>query len=88
MEGVNELVQVAQEELKVETKLRAIEEFWRVSVFDFVRHRDTEVYIINSPDVILEALEEHSLQVHTLTQPTQTNLQVQCMRYQRYAVTG
>jgi dynein heavy chain len=71
VEGVNELVQVAQEELKVETKLRAIEEFWRVSVFDFVRHRDTEVYIINSPDVILEALEEHSLQVRTQT-PTQT----------------
>lgn len=70
MEGVNELVQVAQEELKVETKLRAIEEFWRVSVFDFVRHRDTEVYIINSPDVILEALEEHSLQVRTTRQPT------------------
>lgn len=69
MEGVNELVQVAQEELKVETKLRAIEEFWRVSLFEFVRHRDTEVYIINTPDVILEALEEHSLQVRTLGHP-------------------
>lgn len=63
MEGVNELVQVAQEELKVETRLRTIEEYWRNSAFDFARHKDTEVYIITSPDAMLEALEEHSLQV-------------------------
>jgi hypothetical protein len=42
-----------------------IEEFWKNCLFEFTRHKDTEVYIITSPDAMLEALEENALQVHT-----------------------
>lgn len=38
-----ETVEVANKELKVETRLRNIETRWKEEQLGFVRHRDTEV---------------------------------------------
>lgn len=38
-----ETVEVANKELKVETRLRNIENRWKEEQLGFVRHRDTEV---------------------------------------------
>jgi len=66
VEAVSELVHVANEELKVETRLKMIEEFWKNAIFQFVRHKDTEVFIIAAPDSMLEALEEHQVQLQSM----------------------
>jgi dynein heavy chain, axonemal len=61
VESVSEIVEVANKELKIETKLASIEEIWRKFSLQFSQHRDTEVFIVTPPDEVLEALEEHSL---------------------------
>jgi hypothetical protein len=38
-----EVVEVATKELKVESKLKAIEDAWASMKLEFSRHRDTEV---------------------------------------------
>jgi dynein heavy chain len=63
VEPVMEIVEMATKELKIETKLNAIEDAWYRLTLAFDRHRDTEVFVVIPPDEILEALEEHSLQL-------------------------
>ena len=63
VEAVQEVIEVAAKELKVESKLRIIEDLWNKMELKFDRHRDTEVYCISPPDLILETLEEHHLQL-------------------------
>ena len=63
VEPVMEIVEMAIKELKIETKLNAIEDAWYRLTLTFDRHRDTEVFIVIPPDEILESLEEHSLQL-------------------------
>lgn len=43
VEASMETVEVANKELKVETRLRNIENRWKEEQLGFVRHRDTEV---------------------------------------------
>lgn len=40
-----EIVEVANKELKVETRLRNIETRWNEEQLGFTRHRDTEVFL-------------------------------------------
>jgi dynein heavy chain len=63
VEAVLEIVEVANKELKIEAKLTSIEDIWKRLSLDFVRHRDTDVFVVSPPDDILDALEEHSLQL-------------------------
>ena len=66
VDAVSEIVEVANKELKIENKLLLIEEIWRKFVLKFDQHRDTEVFIVSSPDEILESLEEHSLLLQSM----------------------
>lgn len=58
-----EAVEVATKELKVETRLRNIEIRWKEEQLGFVRHRDTEVFVLFGADEVLEALEDHQMQL-------------------------
>lgn len=58
-----ETVEVATKELKVETRLRNIEDRWKEEQLGFVRHRDTEVFVLYGADEVLEALEDHQMQL-------------------------
>lgn len=58
-----EAVEVATKELKVETRLRNIEDRWKEEQLAFVRHRDTEVFVLIGADEVLEALEDHQMQL-------------------------
>ncbi|CAM9632729.1 unnamed protein product, partial [Ectocarpus sp. 8 AP-2014] len=58
-----EAVEVATKELKVETRLRNIETRWKEEQLSFVRHRDTEVFVLFGADEVLEALEDHQMQL-------------------------
>jgi dynein heavy chain len=65
-----EIVDVANKELKIETKLLQIEEQWRDGVapleLDYVEYKDSGVQIISSPAIIVESVEEHQLQLQTM----------------------
>jgi dynein heavy chain, axonemal len=67
VDPVMDIVEMATKELKIESKLTMIEDAWHKLALVFDRHRDTEVYIILPPDDILETLEEHSLQLQSMS---------------------
>lgn len=66
VDAVSEIVEVANRELKIESKLLSIEEVWRKFTLKFLQHRDTEIFIVAPPDDALEALEEHSLLLQSM----------------------
>jgi dynein heavy chain len=66
VEAVQELVEISVKELKVEKKLTTIEDTWTNLKLEFTRHKDTEVYVISSPDEILETLEQHQMDLQTM----------------------
>ncbi|CAN0303697.1 unnamed protein product, partial [Discosporangium mesarthrocarpum] len=61
-----EVVEVANKELKVETRLTKIENCWETEELQFTRHRDTEVFVLSGADEILEALEDHQMQLQSM----------------------
>lgn len=50
-----ETVEVANKELKVETRLRNIETRWKEEQLGFVRHRDTEVTLSTRREAAFKA---------------------------------
>ena len=63
VEGVMEIVETANKELKVESKLKVIEDCWSAMSLEFDRHRDTEVFVLVASDELLETLEDHQMQL-------------------------
>lgn len=66
-ENVNDLVEIATKELKIENRLNQIEINWNKYTLNFTRHRDTDVFIISQPDEILDALEENHLHLQSMS---------------------
>lgn len=66
VDNVLEVVEVANKELKIESKLHTIEDSWTGLPLEFMQYKDTDIQIISSPDVIVEMLEEHQLQLQTM----------------------
>ena len=67
VEAVLEIVEVANKELKIEARLNNIEDTWRSLNLRFDRHRDSEVFVVSPPDDVLDALEEHSLHLQSMS---------------------
>ncbi|GBG28212.1 Dynein heavy chain 2, axonemal [Hondaea fermentalgiana] len=65
---VTEIVEVATKELKVDQRLKAIEDTWAKHDLHFEAYKaaDPDFKIIASAEVTIEALEEHQLQLQTL----------------------
>lgn len=64
---VLEIVEVANKELKIEAKLNSIQDIWNGLTLRFDRHRDSEVFVVSPPDDVLDALEEHHLQLQGMS---------------------
>ena len=67
MDAVLEIVEVANKELKIEARLSNISDVWKSLELKFDRHRDSEVFVVSPPDDVLEALEEHHLQLQNMS---------------------
>lgn len=65
-EEVQDIVDTASKEFKIECKLENIRSTWNVLQLSFTRHRDTDVSIPVVGDDILDALEEHQLQLQNI----------------------
>jgi dynein heavy chain len=61
LDVLSDIVEVANKELKIETRLATIEEVWIKLSVGFEKHKETELLVIKPPDEILEVLDEHVL---------------------------
>ena len=60
-EEVNELVDGAQKESKIETNINKIEKIWEEQKFDFKEYKDTQ--ILGALDEIVEFVETNSMEL-------------------------
>ena len=67
VDDVMELVEVATKERKIEKRLQSIEDAWTGLALSFVKYKDTEVQVLGSTAEIVEILEEHQLQLQTMS---------------------
>lgn len=67
VDDVMELVEVATKERKIEKRMQAIEDAWTGLALNFVKYKDTEVQVLGSCAEIVETLEEHQLQLQTMS---------------------
>jgi dynein heavy chain len=65
-EDVEEIVETANKELKIERKLRDIENIWRDMTLDYVPHNDTEMFLVKLSEEVIENLESHQLELQTM----------------------
>ena len=66
IDDVEEIVETANKELKIERKLKDIETIWRDLVMDYVQHNDTEMYLIKPSEEVIESLEGHQLELQSM----------------------
>ena len=65
-EDVEEIVETANKELKIERKLRDIEKLWRDMTLDYQPHNDSEMQLIRHSEEVIEGLESHQLELQTM----------------------
>jgi len=64
LQPVQDLIELAQKEQKIDEKLRSIEDAWVSLELTYVPHGP--VMVLSSPDTIIEILEENQLQLQSL----------------------
>jgi len=65
-DDVSEVVETAQKELKIESKLKGIEAQWADFELQFVQHKDTEMMMMRLTEEIIEALDADQLELQTM----------------------
>ena len=66
VEEVQEVVETAQKEKKIEKKLGDISGAWAIFELEYVKHKDTEMSIIKLSEEVIEALDAHMLELQTM----------------------
>jgi len=66
VEDVEEIVETASKELKIERKLRDIENIWRDMNLEYVQHNDTDMFLVKLSEEVIESLESHQLELQTM----------------------
>lgn len=62
-EGIEEIVETAMKELKIENKLIEIEGVWAAMELDYVTHKDTGVYVPRPSEDVVESMEAHQMEL-------------------------
>ena len=65
-EDVEDIVETASKEQKIDKKLTGIEETWASLQLDFVQHKNTEVFTVRASDDVIEALEAHQMELQSI----------------------
>lgn len=63
---VEEIIETANKELKIERKLREIENIWKDMSMTYVNHNETETTLIRPSDEVMECLESHQLELQSM----------------------
>jgi len=60
---IEEIVETAMKELKIENKLVEIESIWEKTVLDYIPHKDTEMYVPRPSEEVIENMEAHQMEL-------------------------
>ena len=66
VDDVSDIVETAQKELKIETKLKMISDAWAAFELEYVPHKDTELMVMKAPEEVIESLDAHQLELQTM----------------------
>ena len=66
VDDVEDIIETANKELKIEKKLHDIEHLWRDMVMDYAPHNDSEMFLIKPSEEVIENLESHQLELQTM----------------------
>jgi dynein heavy chain len=61
VDDVSDIVETAMKELKVDNRINVIEGEWKLFELDYIQHKDTDMYLIKLPEEVMEALDQHQL---------------------------
>ncbi|KAL7445854.1 hypothetical protein ACHAXM_010428 [Skeletonema potamos] len=62
-EGIEEIVETAMKELKIENKLSEIEGVWAAMQLDYVAHKNTDMYVPRPSEEVVESMEAHQMEL-------------------------
>ena len=62
-DAIEEVIETATKELKIEKKLAEIEEIWSRMQIDYVAHKDTEMFIPRPTEELVESIESHQMEL-------------------------
>ena len=62
-EEIEEIVGTATKEMKVEKKLKEIENVWSSMTLDYSQHKHTEVYFPHPAEEVVEGMEAHQMEL-------------------------
>jgi dynein heavy chain len=65
-EEVEEIVDAATKEQKIERKMDEIESVWRTSALDYLPHKDGDVKVVRASDEIMENLDAHQMELQSI----------------------
>ncbi len=62
-EAIEDIVETAMKELKIERKLKEIEDIWSAMDLDYVSHKDTEMFVPRPSEEVVESMESHQMEL-------------------------
>lgn len=63
---IEEIVETAMKELKIEKKLAEIETFWTVTELTYSPHKNTEMHVPQPSEELLETMEAHQMELQSI----------------------
>ena len=62
-EAIEDIVETAMKELKIERKLKEIEDVWSAMELEYASHKDTEMFIPRPSEEVVESMESHQMEL-------------------------
>ncbi len=62
-EAIEDIVETAMKELKIERKLKEIEDVWSSMELDYASHKDTELFVPRPSEEVVESMESHQMEL-------------------------
>eukprot|EP00957_Ditylum_brightwellii_P060728 4610074-Ditylum_brightwellii.AAC.1 len=62
-EAIEDIVETAMKELKIEKKLKEIESLWSEMELDYAPHRDTDMFVPRPSEEVVENMEAHQMEL-------------------------
>ena len=62
-EAIEDIVETAMKELKIERKLKEIKDSWAIMELDYTPHKDTEMFVPRPSEEVVESMESHQMEL-------------------------
>jgi len=65
-EEIEEIVETAMKELKIERKLKEIENVWGEMMLEYIPHKETEMFVPRPSEEVVEGMEAHQMELQAI----------------------